>query len=295
MNKEQLSPDKTGVELEEPKVTVSVEPEEDKLKKTAKDNYAKTAKELRREERERVRAYRAQQKAEKIQAKNSRPVRRVGTFTMGLTLILTGIFVAYWLFFPVENITFVVYFVPIILILLGGEIFYNYFFHQNDRLKYDFMSGIICFCMICGCLGLAALPIAYEYYGPDRYITETRLEQDIYHICYEQLKNRNDIASLHTQVSLQRVTFEKDMSYSQLIPSDYVEISVRLKNQFRDKQSFAAACKEITADINKSGVPYRGLQFSTAGETAYDLYLPNEKFMQSSSVGELAERVGVSQ
>ena len=251
----------------------------------------KTAKERKREEKERIRRYREEKQMEQ----NSRPVRRVGTFTMGLVMVLTGIFVIYWLLHPTGNLAFLTYFAPAILIMLGGEVLYNYFFHQDARFKYDILSGIICFFLVCGCGGLAVLPVAYEYFGPERHITETRLEQEIYDVCYDAMKNRGDIASLHVMVRLEGVTYDNAMTYGDIAPSDYVDIRICMKKQYQSKEQYAAACQSVMTVVNESGVPYQYVHFDTMGEGGYSLGFYQDKFSQQLSLSELAEQVTIAE
>ncbi|MCI8335828.1 MAG: hypothetical protein HFI72_01470 [Peptococcaceae bacterium] len=255
----------------------------------------KTAKELKQEEKERIQRHRMEKRMEKEAAKNSRPVRRIGTLTMGVALILTGCFILYWLFNPTVIPSFLIYFGPVILIMLGGEILYNYFRYQDARFKYDIFSSIICFLLICGCAGVTVLPIAYEHFGPERQVTEARLEQEIYNVCYEKLQANNDIASLYVNVYLGEVAYDKTMTISDIAASDYVDIRVRMKNQFQSKEQFATACKKVMDTINGAGVSYRYVHFETAGEGIYALGFSSEKFSQRLSIEELAQQVEVDE
>ncbi len=251
----------------------------------------KTAKELKHEEKERIRRYRTEKRMEKAEEKNSRPVRRVGTFTMGLALILMGGFILYWLVNPNTIPAFLVYFGPFILIVLGCEILYNYFRYQGAHFKYDILSGMICFFLVCGCAGVSVLPIAYEYFGPERQMTESRLEQEIYNICYEKLENHDDIASLYVNVYLEGATYEKNMAISDIAAFDYVDIRVRMKGRYDSKEQFAAACKAVVETINTTAVPYRYVHFETADDGVYSLGFSSEKFSQRLSIQELAQQV----
>ena len=255
----------------------------------------KTAKELKQEEKERIQHYRMEKRMEKEAAKNSRPVRRIGTLTMGLALIFTGCFILYWLLNPTGVPSFLVYFGPAILIMLGGEILYNYFRYQDARFKYDIFSSIICFLLICGCAGVTVLPIAYEHFGPERQVTEARLEQDIYNACYEKLQHRNDIASLYVNVYLEGIAYDKTMTVSDIAASDYVDIRVGMKHQFQSKEQFAVACKSVVDMINETGVSYRYVHFETAGDGGYALGFNSEKFSQRLSIEDLVQQVEVDE
>lgn len=253
----------------------------------------KTAKERKREEKERIQHYRMEKRMERIAEKNGRPIRRIGTFTMGIALIIAGCVILYWLVNPTMIPGFLAYFGPAILIMLGCEILYNYFRYQGARFQYDILSAIICFFLICGCAGISVLPIAYEYFGPERHITESRLEQNIYDLCYEKLQNRNDIAGLDINVYLEGITYEKTMTVSDIAPSDYVDIRIHMKDRYHSKEEFAAACKSVVDIVNEAGLPYRYIHFATEGDGSYSLSFYQDKFSQRRSLEELVQQVAV--
>lgn len=255
----------------------------------------KTARELKHEEKERIQRYRMEKRMEKEAEKNSRPVRRIGTFTMGVALILAGCCILYWLVNPMVIPGFLAYFGPAILIMLGCEILYNYFRFQGTRFKYDIFGAIICFFLVCGCAVISVLPIAYEQFGPERHMTEARLEQDIYNVCYEKLQARNDIASLYVNVYLEGIAYNKEMTVSDIAASDYVDIRVGMKHQFQSKEQFAVACKSVMDMINETGVSYRYVHFETAGDGGYVLGFSSEKFSQRLSIEELVQHVEVDE
>lgn len=75
--------------------------------------------------------------------------RRVGTFTMGISLIAGGIlFFTYNLFPDRVDLLFSLSFAPLILVALGIEILIFYFARKDDKLKYDFLSALYCFFLL---------------------------------------------------------------------------------------------------------------------------------------------------
>ena len=62
-------------------------------------------------------------------------VRRVGTFTMGLSLIASGSVALICLFDPGFDIVTVLRFSPLVLILLGTEVLLSSVIFRNDRIK----------------------------------------------------------------------------------------------------------------------------------------------------------------
>lgn len=75
--------------------------------------------------------------------------RRVGTLTLGLTLITFGILFLFRIFSIFVDYTFILKLWPIVFIFLGMEIIVSYFREKNERFTYDFASiGIIFFLSI---------------------------------------------------------------------------------------------------------------------------------------------------
>ncbi|MEG2053386.1 MAG: hypothetical protein RR052_00445 [Oscillospiraceae bacterium] len=88
--------------------------------------------------------------------------RRVGTFTMGLSLIASGlVFLSILLFdLKVEQILFIIKFSPLILISLGIEVLvYNIGF-KYEKVKYDFVSMLVCLGLI-GVFGVITMFALY--------------------------------------------------------------------------------------------------------------------------------------
>ena len=77
-------------------------------------------------------------------------VRRVGSFTMGIALIVCGIVAILGLFRTDFDLILIAKFAPIVLILLGLEILVSSILFKRDKLKYDILSGFFCFLLICG-------------------------------------------------------------------------------------------------------------------------------------------------
>lgn len=72
--------------------------------------------------------------------------RRVGTFTMGIALIASGIVLCVSLFFPQYDIISLCRFAPLFLVLLGVEVLIAG--AHNRPLRYDFLSMILCAVLI---------------------------------------------------------------------------------------------------------------------------------------------------
>ncbi len=77
-----------------------------------------------------------------------RPTRRIGTLTMGVTLILVGIILLVFFFKPFDLFS-LMRFSPVLLILLGIEIIWQYSRHHGEELRYDFWGTLFCLLVIC--------------------------------------------------------------------------------------------------------------------------------------------------
>ena len=85
------------------------------------------------------------------------PLRRVGSFTLGVCLIAAGIFFLLAYFVPGVDWKLMLKIAPAAgLILLGGEVLF--FAARPGRWKYDFWSVLICLVLMAGCFGRSLLP-----------------------------------------------------------------------------------------------------------------------------------------
>ena len=196
-------------------------------------------------------------------AQKPQKVRRVGTFTMGVALIATGVVALLCLFRPSYDIIPILKFAPTLLILLGVEILASHLIFRNDRLKYDFLSGLFCFLLILGCAGVASLPPIYEHFGPARNAAEHTLEQQVDDLCYEQLKGNPSIGGLNTNVYINDyLTSGETYQNRKLQPVDYVSLHIRILGEYPDANSFAQECRKVLDGLNQTGVDFDSIEFS---------------------------------
>ncbi len=94
--------------------------------------------------------------------------RRVGTFTLGVVLLVFGVLFLLHMFFKGMEYYFIFELWPVILILLGGEVLY-YALHQKQlQYKYDFAAIIIVMMLVVFALCMAGFDWMYQHF-PDRY------------------------------------------------------------------------------------------------------------------------------
>lgn len=91
-------------------------------------------------------------------------VRRIGSVTMGISLICTGIVSIICIMNPSFEVIQVTKFSPVMLILLGFEFLWASFTKEQECVKYDFFSIFMCFLLICAVLTMTAGLMAFQYY-----------------------------------------------------------------------------------------------------------------------------------
>ncbi len=112
----------------------------------------------------------------KVEWKPTPPVRRVGTLTMGFSLIAAGVVALITIFNPDFNLSLAFKLSPVIFILLGTEILIGSIRHKGERIRFDFLSGFICFCLVCGAGVLALAGAFMPYLNPQIWIARDRIE-----------------------------------------------------------------------------------------------------------------------
>ena len=87
--------------------------------------------------------------------------RRVGTLTLGIALVMTGIAYLTAAFAPAAmNLAFLLKLWPVVLVLLGAEVLAAYFINKEERLRYDGWAVFLTFCLIGFAWCLAVVELA---------------------------------------------------------------------------------------------------------------------------------------
>ena len=94
-----------------------------------------------------------------------RPARRVGTVTLGLTLVTAGVLMLISLFWPEANLRGVVKLSPLILVSLGVEALLSA--RSGGAVKYDWVGMLLCFILTIAAMGLYSAAWWFTYYGPE--------------------------------------------------------------------------------------------------------------------------------
>lgn len=126
-----------------------------------------------------------------------RPQRRVGTFTLGVTLVACGGAMLSALCFPAIPPERFLQASPVILILLGLETLLS--LRKDGGIKYDWMGMLLCFLLVGAALSLYAAAWYFSEDGPGLSRVTARCADDSsYAMAFENLDS-SDSHILHLQ------------------------------------------------------------------------------------------------
>lgn len=179
------------------------------------------------------------------------PLRRVGSFTLGVCLIAAGIFFLLTYFVPGFPTQPVLRIVPAAgLVMLGGEVLF--FAARLGRWKYDFWSVLICLVLMGGCFCLSLLPVVWEEISPQRRQTELRLGQEYTAEAYDRIKTAapevrvKDIRGNAYLYSSKTETL-RDLDAG----GGHLSLTVELFGDYDSVQAFAQDCRRVTDAVQQ--------------------------------------------
>ena len=177
-----------------------------------------------------------------VNAPVSKRVHRVGTLTMGLSLIAFGIFSIIALFCenPLTKFSVLLKFAPVILILLGIELVCSAVFFKNDKLKFDWLSVIISFILIIVSLGASFVSILPEIGLSTKNRIET--ENAVYNDIFAKTTKISDINSVSVNIHSNNY-YESPQSINDITPADIIFIDFNLNSTTKD--DFCKTAAEI--------------------------------------------------
>ena len=181
------------------------------------------------------------------------PVRRVGTFTLGLALIATGLVITAAFFVPNFDVVFAAKLAPLVLVFLGAEVLWATAHPDGRRIKFDFLSAFVGFVLICASLCAATLPVVWRWYGPDRALTQQRLAGELEEQLFEQLGDQ-DLLRCSVWVNLSTGDFDRQMTAADLRPGDQVGANITLGGTVESADDFAARVAALLPALRQAGV-----------------------------------------
>ena len=193
----------------------------------------------------------APQTGEAPQTAKPQPLRRVGSFTLGVCLIAAGIFFLLAYFVPGVDWKLMLKIAPAAgLILLGGEVLF--FAARPGRWKYDFWSVLICLVLMGGCFCLSLLPVVWEEIGPQRRQTELRLGQEYTAEAYDRIKTAAPEVRVKDIRGTAYLYSSKAESLRDLGAGDgHLSLTVELFGDYDSVQAFAQACRSMTDAVQQ--------------------------------------------
>ena len=179
------------------------------------------------------------------------PLRRVGSFTLGVCLIAAGIFFLLTYFVPDFPTQPVLRIVPAAgLVLLGGEVLF--FAARPGRWKYDFWSVLICLVLMAGCFCLSLLPVVWDEFGPERNQASMKLSQQYTADAYAQIRKSDPDAPVkdisgNVYLYTGAVKTLEDIDGG----SGYVTLDVEMSGSYGSAEQFAQACRSMTDAVQQ--------------------------------------------
>ena len=179
------------------------------------------------------------------------PLRRVGSFTLGVCLIAAGIFFLLTYFVPGVDWKLTLKIAPAAgLILLGGEVLF--FAARPGRWKYDFWSVLICLVLMGGCFCLSLLPVVWEEISPQRRQTELRLGQEYTAEAYDRIKTAAPEVRVKDIRGNAYLYSSKTETLRDLDAGDgHLSLTVELFGDYDSVQAFAQDCRRVTDAVQQ--------------------------------------------
>lgn len=179
------------------------------------------------------------------------PLRRVGSFTLGVCLIAAGIFFLLTYFVPGFPTQSVLRIIPAAgLVMLGGEVLF--FAARPGCWKYDFWSVLICLVLMGGCFCLSLLPVVWDELGPERDQASMKLSQQYTADAYAQIRKSDPDAPVkdisgNVYLYTGAVKTLEDIDGG----SGYVTLDVELSGSYGSAEQFAQACRSMTDAVQQ--------------------------------------------
>lgn len=213
----------------------------------------KSQEEERRErERQRKEEERQRRREEKAEQQG---IRRVGTLTLGLSLIAIGAAILAYMISPGFDIRIVAYLAPVILIGLGAEILIRQLIGKNKPFRYDFASGFICMLLVIGSFAVALVPYVLYYVSPERFSTQEQQLDAVRDTLYaafqgeQRIRNYSVDGNIGNVLSAAHVDENGNWTYQ----LDYLIVDVTLMDGSQNEAAFAQTCRQLMDKMIKQG------------------------------------------
>lgn len=222
-------------------------------------------------------------------------IRRVGTVTLGIVLIVVGALLIWALFDPSFSVATIAKFSPAILILVGVEMIVGYFRSDGNKVKYDFLSMVVCFLLIFGSLVGSIVPNVVRA-GLGWNQMEERIHNDVEDAIYEGTKDLQTIDSIYLDLygtSIWNGEFTRIPTYQEIMDGqDYrVYLHVNLRGDYENGTALAEDAKEIVDRIRGLNIPLENVTFNYDGKQYSGSLELDGRYNLDLTVEEMAEKV----
>lgn len=173
--------------------------------------------------------------------------RRTGTLTLGLALILVGGCILGYCFVPGFDLLAAAKLSPLLLVLMGLEILIGSFL-KGDEYRVNFGSVLLCLILVGCSLCVAALPMFWDYYGPEKEQREARITSELNSTCYDQLKN-SGVTYLDSYLAN---SYTQAEHLNELTAADHLCVNVDLRGEYADAAAFARACQPVLSVLTQA-------------------------------------------
>lgn len=213
-----------------------------------------------------------------------KPLRRVGSLTLGACLIAAGVFFLLYFFVPGFDVQLTLKIAPAVaLVLLGCEVLF--FAARPGRWKYDFVSVLVCLVLMAGCFCMAMLPMVWDEMDPQAQQAMNRLSTQAIDELYTACKqDAQDVAirDISGRLYLSGPKAETLQQAAALPAGDtYLTLTVELFGPYDSAADFARDCYTLTALAKQCTVPPESLHFTWDAPSAAESSL-NSGSLQST-------------
>ena len=238
--------------------------------KRQRQQQAADERRLRLEEAARIRAEEREEKRQR------RSLRRMGTLTLGLTCIALGCVILWWMTHPGTQLTFLQWFGPAVIILLGVEILLCHLLGPK-KFRFDFGSLFISFCALGIALVMSFIPMALWYFGPQRYEARAEFEAAETQRIQSLLRDCSQVTSIYVNSTLSYDQFYDPLSHPDNTP-DFVSVYIELAPAYTTSEDFAQTASELLTALTSDGnaLPNQLNIRSNSQKYYFELYLGND-------------------
>ena len=222
-----------------------------------------------------------QKPAEKRPAE--KPLRRVGSLTLGACLIAAGVFFLLYFFVPGFDVQLTLKIAPAVaLVLLGCEVLY--YATRPQRGKYDFVSVFVCLVLMACCFGLTLLPLVWEQVNPEVQQQEQKLRDAYQQSVYEKFQQEaSDIRLKDMGCWVELYSDHNDVEKLTPDNTETLGLNVWLQGPYDSAEAFAKDCRRLTNVVQQMEVQPKQIGFFCRGFSDADRDLSSGSLAQKEN------------